>query len=160
MLAAAGESILITTPYFLPDRSARAEMVRAIRERGVKVRIITPGKDTDHAMTRGASRRLYGDLLEAGAQIYEYQPTMIHCKTLVIDGKWSVVGTTNFDNRSFGLNDEVNLAAFGEGLAARIAEDFRRDVAESKLVTYEQWKRRPVFERAHEFFGWLLERQQ
>jgi cardiolipin synthase len=160
LLAAAGESILITTPYFLPDRSARAEMVRAIRERGVKVRIITPGKGTDHALTRNASRRLYGDLLEAGAQIYEYQPTMIHCKTLVIDGKWSVVGTTNFDNRSFGLNDEVNLAAFNDELAARISEDFQRDVAESRLMTYEQWKRRPLFERAHEFFGWLLERQQ
>ncbi|HEX8162736.1 MAG TPA: phospholipase D-like domain-containing protein [Pyrinomonadaceae bacterium] len=160
LLAASRESILITTPYFLPDRSARAEMVRAVRERGVKVRIVTPGKGTDHALTRNASRRLYGDLLEAGAQIYEYQPTMIHCKTLVIDGKWSVVGTTNFDNRSFGLNDEVNLAAFGEGLAARIAEDFQRDLAESREMTYEQWKRRPVFERAHEFFGWLLERQQ
>lgn len=160
LLAAASESILITTPYFLPDRSARAELVRSIRERGVKVRIITPGKGTDHAMTRGASRRLYGDLLEAGAQIYEYQPTMIHCKTLVIDGRWSVVGTTNFDNRSFGLNDEVNLAAFDEDLAARIADDFQRDVAEGKLVNYEDWKRRPVFERAHEFFGWLFERQQ
>ena len=160
LLAAAEESVLITTPYFLPDRSARAEMVRALRERGVKVRVITPGKGTDHAITRNASRRLYGDLLEAGAQIYEYRPTMIHAKTLVIDGKWSVVGTTNFDNRSFGLNDEVNLAAFDVRLAARISEDFQRDVAEGKLITYEQWKRRPVFDRAYEFFGWLFERQQ
>jgi cardiolipin synthase len=160
LLAASRESILITTPYFLPDRSARAELVRAIKERGVKVRIIVPGKGTDHALTRDSSRRLYGDLLKAGAQIYEYQPTMIHCKTLVIDGCWSVVGTTNFDNRSFGLNDEVNLAAFDEQLAARIAEDFQRDVAESKLVSYEDWKRRSIFERAHEIFGWLLERQQ
>jgi cardiolipin synthase len=160
LLAASRESVLITTPYFLPDRSARAELVRAIRERGVKVHVITPGKGTDHAITRSASRRLYGDLLEAGAQIYEYQPTMIHAKTLVIDGKWSVVGTTNFDNRSFGLNDEVNLAAFDEELSARIAEDFQRDVAESKLITYEQWRRRSVFDRTYEFFGWLFERQQ
>jgi cardiolipin synthase len=160
LLAASRESILITTPYFLPDRSVRAELVRAIRERGVKVRIIVPGKGTDHALTRDSSRRLYGDLLRAGAQIYEYQPTMIHAKTLVIDGLWSIVGTTNFDNRSFGLNDEVNLAARDEPLAARIAEDFQHDLAESKLVTYEEWKRRSIFERAYELFGWLLERQQ
>jgi cardiolipin synthase len=161
LLAASRESILITTPYFLPDRSARAELVRAIKERGVRVRIIVPGKrGTDHALTRNSSRRLYGDLLKAGAQIYEYQPTMIHAKTLVIDGQWSIVGTTNFDNRSFGLNDEVNLAAFDEHLAARITEDFQCDVAESRLVNYDEWRRRSVFERAHEIFGWLLERQQ
>jgi cardiolipin synthase len=161
LLASAQESILITTPYFLPDRSVRAELVRAIKERGVKVRIIVPGKrGTDHALTRNSSRRLYGDLLKAGAQIYEYAPTMIHAKTLVIDGQWSVVGTTNFDNRSFGLNDEVNLAAFDEELAARITEDFQHDVSESNLVSYEEWKHRSIFERAHEVFGWLLERQQ
>ncbi len=160
LLAASREEMLITTPYFLPDRSARAEMVRAVR-RGVKVRIIVPGKrGTDHALTRNSSRRLYGELLKAGARIYEYQPTMIHAKTLVIDGLWSVVGTTNFDNRSFGLNDEVNLAARDEHLAARIAEDFQRDLADSNEVTYEEWRRRSVFERAHEIFGWLLERQQ
>jgi cardiolipin synthase len=161
LLAAARESIQITTPYFLPDRSVRAELVRAITERGVKIRILVPGKKgTDHALTRNSSRRLYGDLLRAGAQIYEYQPTMIHAKTLVIDGKWSVVGTTNFDNRSFGLNDEVNLAAFDEELAAHIREDFQHDLAESKQVSYEEWRHRSIFERAHEIFGWLLERQQ
>ena len=160
LLASAQESILITTPYFLPDRSARAEMVRALKERGVKIRIVVPGKGSDHALTRSSSRRLYGDLLRAGAQIYEYSPTMNHAKTLVIDGMWSVVGSTNFDNRSFGLNDEVNLAAFDKKLAARITEDFERDCAESKIVSYEEWRRRSIFERAHELFGMLLERQQ
>jgi cardiolipin synthase len=160
LLASAQESILITTPYFLPDRSARAEMVRAIRERGVKIQIVVPGKGSDHALTRSSSRRLYGDLLQAGAQIYEYEPTMNHAKTLVIDGMWSVVGSTNFDNRSFGINDEVNLAAFDKKLAARITEDFVRDCEESKAVNYEEWRRRSIFERAHELFGMLLERQQ
>ncbi|HEY0097662.1 MAG TPA: phospholipase D-like domain-containing protein, partial [Pyrinomonadaceae bacterium] len=160
LLASAQESVLITTPYFLPDRSARAEMVRAIKERGVKIQIIVPGKKSDHALTRNSSRRLYGDLLAAGAKIYEYNPTMIHTKTLVVDGMWSVVGSTNFDNRSFGINDEVNLAAFDTNLAARITEDFERDRAESKAVSYEEWKRRSVFERIHELFGMLLERQQ
>ncbi|HJR07708.1 MAG TPA: phospholipase D-like domain-containing protein [Pyrinomonadaceae bacterium] len=160
LLASASESVLITTPYFLPDRSARAEMVRAIRERGVKMQIIVPGQKSDHALTRNSSRRLYGDLLAAGAKIYEYQTTMIHAKTLVVDGMWSVVGSTNFDNRSFGLNDEVNLAAFDAALAARITEDFERDRAESQAVSYEEWQRRSIFERIHELFGMLLERQQ
>ena len=160
LLASAQKSILITTPYFLPDRSARAEMVKAIKERGVSVEIIAPGAKSDHLLVRRSSRRLYGDLLEAGAKIYEYQPSMMHTKSLVIDGTWSVVGSTNFDNRSFGLNDEVNLAAFDPELAARVAKDFARDRAESRAVTHEQWRRRSIFERAHEQLGRLLERQQ
>ena len=160
LLASARESILITTPYFLPDYSARREMVRAVEERGVRVEIITPGVHSDHMLTRSSSRRLYGDLLKAGAKVYEYQPGMIHAKTMVVDGVWSVVGTTNFDNRSFGLNDEVNLAAFDRRLAARVAADFARDRAESREVTYDEWRSRPLWERAYEQFGRILERQQ
>ncbi|MFP5261270.1 MAG: phospholipase D-like domain-containing protein [Blastocatellia bacterium] len=160
LLASANESIYITTPYFLPDRSAREEMIRAMRDRGVEVKIVTPGKHSDHLLTRTSSRRLYGDLLKAGAQIFEYKPAMIHAKVMIIDGIWSVVGSTNFDNRSFGLNDEVNLAGFNEQLAERLREDFARDMAESHEVTYEEWKRRSIFERAHEWLGWVLERQQ
>lgn len=160
LLASARESILITTPYFLPDRSARREMVRAVKERGVRLEIITPGVHSDHMLTRNSSRRLFGDLLKAGARIYEYQPGMIHAKTMVVDGAWSVVGTTNFDNRSFGLNDEVNLAAFDRSLAARVASDFARDRAESREITYDEWRSRPIWERAYEQFGRILERQQ
>jgi cardiolipin synthase len=160
LLASAQKSILITTPYFLPDWSARAEMVKAIRERGVSVEIIAPGAKSDHLLTRRSSRRLYGELLEAGAKIYEYKPTMMHTKSMVIDGVWSIVGSTNFDNRSFGLNDEVNLAAFDPELAARLTKDFARDRSESVAVTYDVWRRRSLFERAHEQLGRLLERQQ
>jgi cardiolipin synthase A/B len=160
LLASARESILITTPYFLPDRSARREMVRAVKERGVRLEIITPGVHSDHMLTRSSSRRLFGDLLKAGARIHEYQPGMIHAKTMVVDGAWSIVGTTNFDNRSFGLNDEVNLAAFDRDLAARVASDFARDRAESREITYDEWRSRPVWERAYEQFGRILERQQ
>jgi len=160
LLASAQKTIHITTPYFLPDRSARSELVRAIRERGVEVKIITPGRHADHLLTRRSSRRLYGDLLRAGAAIYEYKPAMLHAKILVVDGAWSVVGSTNFDNRSFGLNDEVNLAAYCPELAARLEEDFARDVAFSRNVSYGSWRRRPLFERGHELLGWLLERQQ
>jgi cardiolipin synthase len=160
LLASARKNIYINTPYFLPDRSARDEMVRAIKERGVKITIITPGRHADHLLTRTSSQRLYGQLLKAGAQILEYRPSMMHAKVLIVDGVWSVVGSTNFDNRSFGLNDEVNLAAFDQVLAARLQEDFALDLAESQEVSYDEWKRRSLFERAHEWVGWVLERQQ
>jgi cardiolipin synthase A/B len=160
LLASARKSVYISTPYFLPDRSARKEMVRAIKERGVEIKIITPGKHADHLLTRTSSRRLYGELLRAGAQIYEYIPAMMHVKVMIVDDAWTVVGSTNFDNRSFGLNDEVNLASFDLELAERLKEDFAHDLADSLSVTYDDWKRRSVFERAHEWLGWVLERQQ
>ncbi|HEX8889533.1 MAG TPA: cardiolipin synthase [Pyrinomonadaceae bacterium] len=159
LLASARKSIHITTPYFLPDGSACREMVRAV-ERGVEVEIIVPGKHSDHMLTRSSSRRLFGELLKSGARIYEYEKAMIHAKILMIDGLWSVVGTTNFDNRSFGLNDEINLAARDEALTARLNEDFTRDLSESREVTYEEWRHRSIFERMHEILGWVLERQQ
>jgi len=160
LLAAAQRSIHITSPYFIPDRSARAEMIRAIHERGVDVKIINPGAHTDHLLTRHSSRRVYGALLRAGARIYEYQPAMIHTKTMIIDRMWSVVGSSNFDHRSFGLNDEVNLAAYDPGLAERLEADFARDLSESRPVTYHEWRQRSILERGHEVLGWLLERQQ
>jgi cardiolipin synthase len=135
-------------------------MVRAIRERNVEIKIIVPGEHTDHLLTRRSSRRLFGDLLKAGAKIYEYEAAMIHAKTMMIDGLWSVVGSTNFDNRSFGLNDEINLAARDEELAARLTEDFTTDLADSHEVSYEQWRHRSIFERIHERLGQVLERQQ
>jgi cardiolipin synthase A/B len=160
LLASAQSKLHITTPYFLPDHSVREELARAITERGVEVKIIVPGKHSDHLLTRRSSRRLFGDLLKAGARIYEYEAAMIHAKTMMIDELWSVVGSTNFDNRSFGLNDEVNLAARDEQLTARLEEDFARDLKESREITYDEWRRRSIFERAHEWLGWLLERQQ
>jgi cardiolipin synthase len=131
-----------------------------MEERGVELKIIVPGKHNDQLMTRSSSRRLYGELLQRGAQIYEYQPAMIHVKTLVVDGVWSVVGSTNFDNRSFGINEEVNLAALDEGLAGRILQDFQADLAQSRRITYDEWRRRPLPERMHELLGCILERQQ
>ena len=135
-------------------------MVRAIKERNVKIKIITPGQKSDHLMTRNSSRALYGDLLDAGAEIYEYSPTMIHAKILIVDGHWSVVGSTNFDNRSFGINDEVNLATRSPELAGRLTQDFQNDVVQCRRVTYDEWKNRPVWERAFETAGWFLQRQQ
>jgi cardiolipin synthase A/B len=160
LLASAQKSIWITSPYFLPDSSMSSELVRAMRERGVSVKIVVPGKHSDHMLTRSSSRRAYGALLKAGAEIYEYQPAMIHAKVLLIDGLWSVAGSTNFDNRSFGLNDEVNLAVRDRGFCGRLEQDFTRDLANSQAISYEKWRNRPLLERAPELLGWVLERQQ
>ena len=160
LLASAQRTIHITTPYFLPDHSMMDELVRAVKERGVEVLLIVPGKKSDHMLTRSSSRRAYGRLLQAGARIYEYQPAMIHAKILMIDGLWGVVGSTNFDNRSFGLNDEVNLAVRGAEFVQRLEQDFERDLANSELVTYERWKRRGMMERVPELLGWVLDREQ
>jgi cardiolipin synthase len=99
-------------------------------------------------------------LLNAGVEIYEYQPGMIHAKVLVVDGIWSVVGSTNFDSRSFDLNDEVNLGAMDDQLAKRLLDDFEKDVAASHRVTYEEWNRRPWRERVLALLGFFLERQE
>jgi cardiolipin synthase A/B len=160
LIASASRTIHLTTPYFLPDRSARRELVRAMTERGVEIKIIVPGRHSDHLLTRSSSRRLYGELLKKGAQIYEYQPSMIHTKSLVVDGVWTVVGSTNFDSRSFGLNDEVNMAVQSEEMAARMEQDFQADLANSRRISYKNWRRRSPLERVHEWLGWLVERQE
>jgi cardiolipin synthase len=159
LLASAKKTIHITTPYFLPDKSMRGELMRAVR-RGVEVKILVPGKKSDIWLTRNSSRAAYGKLLKAGASIHEYQPSMIHAKVLLIDGLWAVIGSTNFDNRSFGLNDEVNLAACENDLCERLEEDFQRDLQHSENITYEGWRHRPVLERAPELLGWVLQREQ
>lgn len=160
LLASATKSIAICTPYFLPDASARGELVRAARERNVRVRIITPGKSSDHALTRSSSRVLYGELLRAGIRIFEYEPAMIHAKILIVDDQWSVGGSTNFDHRSFGLNDEINLAVFDARVAQRLREDFETDLANSREVTLDDWRSRPLLERLQEPLGWVLRREQ
>ena len=126
----------------------------------MKVRILVPGRKSDHLLTRSTSRAAYGPLLKSGAEVYEYQPAMIHAKVLIVDNRWTVVGSTNFDNRSFGLNDEVNLAVRDASLALRMESDFAHDLLESRLVTLDEWRHRPIAERAPEFLGWIFERQQ
>lgn len=158
LVASARRSIRICSPYFLPDRSLAAELERAVR-RGVEVAVITPGKWNNHPIARLASRRRYGELLRAGLRIHEYQPGMIHAKVFLVDGLWAVTGSTNFDNRSFGLNDEVNLAVLAPGLTRRLEEDFARDLQASARVTLEQWQRRPVGERLLAALGRVLDRQ-
>jgi cardiolipin synthase len=158
LVASARESIFIASPYFIPDRRLCAELVEAVR-RGVSVTVLVPGRWNNHPLTRLASRRRYGQLLEGGVAIHEYRPAMMHAKILIVDHVWSVVGSTNFDNRSFGLNDEVNVAILQRALAARLEADFAADLAESAAMTLEQWRRRALAERAFASFARLLERQ-
>ena len=159
LLASARRSITITTPYFLPDKSLTQELCHAVR-RGVRVCILTPGRKSDHLLTRSTSRGGYGPLLRVGAEIHEYEAAMIHAKVLTVDDLWTVVGSTNFDNRSFGINDEVNLAIRSAELAARMAADFDTDLSLSRSISLDEWRHRPVTERAPELLGWIFQRQQ
>jgi cardiolipin synthase A/B len=159
LLASARESISITTPYFLPDKSLMSELCRAV-EHGLRVRILVPGRKSDHMLTRSTSRAGYGELLKAGAEVYEYQPSMIHAKVLCVDNLWVVVGSTNFDNRSFGINDEVNLAIRDANVAMRFENDMAFDLEQSRRITLQEWNHRPVTERATELMGMVFERQQ
>jgi len=159
LLASAKRSISITTPYFLPDKSLMQELCRSV-ERGLRVRILVPGRKSDHMVTRSTSRAGYGELLKAGAEVYEYQPSMIHAKVLCVDDLWVVVGSTNFDNRSFGINDEVNLALRDVAVAMRFENDMALDLEQSRRVSLEEWNHRPITERATELMGLVIERQQ
>jgi cardiolipin synthase A/B len=159
LVAKASHSIHITNPYFLPDRNLRQELVKAV-QRGAEVTILVPGARNDHLLTRRSSRALYGDLLKGHARIFEYQPSMIHAKIALFDGKWAVAGSTNLDSRSFDLNDEVNVGIPDPAVVARFEEDFQHDLARSREITYEEWSHRPWWEKLEEWCGWLIQKQE
>ena len=154
-ITAAKRSINLSSAYFVPDELARDALVAAVK-RGVRVRIVTPGPHTDVETVRRASRALWGELLEAGAEIYEYQPTMYHCKIMIVDEKFVSVGSTNFDPRSFSLNDEANLNVFDHAFAQQQNATFDKDIAQSKRMTFEQWKNRPWTAKLWEHSAALL----
>ena len=154
-ITAAERSIDLSVAYFVPDELTQKHLMDALA-RGVRVRFITPGEHTDTDTVKAASRATWGPLLQAGAQIYEYQPTMYHCKVMIVDQLLVSVGSTNFDNRSFRLNDEANLNVYDAAFAKRQTEVFEDDLKRSRRVTYEEWLNRPLREKAHEkLTGWL-----
>jgi cardiolipin synthase len=157
-ITAARRTIDLSSAYFVPDELTLRTLSEAAK-RGVKVRIITTGEHTDTITVRRASRALWGDLLTAGIAIYEYQPTMYHCKVMIVDGLWVSVGSTNFDNRSFRLNDEANLNIHDGEFARRQTGIFEQDLAKSRQVTLQQWQGRPVAERLWEHAAALLRLQ-
>lgn len=150
-IAAARESILIGSAYFVPDDQTIDAMVEA-KKRGVRVEVIVPGHFIDVEAARVASRSKWGKLLDAGIEIYEYQPTMYHCKLMVVDGIWTSVGSANFSNRSFRRNDEANMSAIDRGVAKRLTEIFEMDKKKSRRITNAMWKQHPFRERFKEFF--------
>jgi cardiolipin synthase len=157
-IAAASRTIHLSMAYFSPDDVALEALVSALR-RGVKIQIILPGPYTDAEIVQKASRASWGELLRNGAEIHLYQPTMFHCKILVVDGLWTSVGSTNFDNRSFRLNDEANLNVHDAGVAAQQIAIFNEDLRESRRVTYEEWQARPWREKLYENAAALLNAQ-
>ena len=158
MINAAVSSIELSSAYFLPDQLARDTIVAAVR-RGVRVRVITPGRFTDSALARRASRAGWGDLWRAGVEIYEYQPTMYHCKVLVADDLLVSVGSTNFDDRSFRLNDEASLNIYDPTFAKRQVDIFADDLAHSRRISLEEWESRPWSEKIWEHTAALLSPQ-
>jgi cardiolipin synthase A/B len=146
LIAAAQRSIDLASAYFVPDTPAITALVDAMR-RGVQVRIIVPGPHIDFKVVRRASRANWRELLEAGALIHEFQPTTHHRKALVVDRAVLSIGSTNFDQRSFWLNDEASVNVFDHGIAARAAEVFEQDLARSRRITLQMWQQRPRREK-------------
>jgi cardiolipin synthase len=145
-ITAAQRSIYLSSAYFVPDPLTQEALTDALK-RGVQVQIITPGKYIDRMIVRGASKSRWGDLLAAGAEMFEYQPTMYHCKVFIVDELLVSVGSTNWDPRSFGLNDETNLNIYDADFARQQVAVFRQDLAQSHRVTLAEWQARPWREK-------------
>jgi cardiolipin synthase len=154
-IAAARHTIDLQSPYFVLDSTTR-RLFAAARARGVHIRVLTDGDKTDVHSVREASRNEYAALLRAGDEIYEYQPTMMHAKVMIVDRRISIFGTANFDNRSLELNDELSIASADPDLAATLTRAFEHDVKRSKAWTPEEWRRRPITEKVRERFWGLF----
>jgi cardiolipin synthase len=156
-ITSARKSIHLSNPYFLPDERMQEALLEAVK-RGVSVVVLTPGK-IDHKLVYWASRRGFEPLLLGGIQIYEYQAALMHAKTMVADAIWAHVGTTNLDNRSFALNEEINLIAYDRAVAGELEKAFADDLKHSKKLTYKDWKARPWREKFLELFTIPLKEQ-
>jgi cardiolipin synthase len=156
-IVSAQKSIYLNSAYFLPDSDTIRAFEGAVR-RGVDVRVIVPGENMDVPIVRQASRLQYSRLLRLGVRIFEYLPTMMHAKTIVVDGIWTSIGSSNFDDRSFRLNDEVNVNIYDESIAAKMETMFFEDLARSEEITRRRWINRPRFDRIKErVAGWFKE---
>ena len=150
-IAAAERSIDLEAAYFVPD-PLMIQALQAARHRGVRVRVIVPGKHIDSDTVRLASKAHWGELLLAGVEIHEYQPTMMHNKLLIVDGMMTSVGSTNFDIRSFRLNDEASLNVYDAAFAQRMTEVFEADLKPTVRYDYTMWKDRPLRQKLFEKF--------
>jgi cardiolipin synthase len=155
-VAAASDNIRMESAYFVPDSLTRKRLIEA-RKRGVKVQIIVPGAHIDEKIVRAASRAHWGELLKEGVEIYEFQPTMIHCKQLIVDDFWVSIGSANIDNRSFRINDEANLNVMDAPFAAEQIGLFDKDLKRCRQITYKLWQNRSLGEKIANAFSTLLE---
>ena len=147
--------IRIGTPYFVLNAGTQESLIKAA-ERGVRIQVVVPADKIDSQLVRSASRGTWGKLLEAGVEIYEYEPTMYHNKVMIVDDLFVSIGSANLDNRSFHLNDEANLNVIDRDFARMVIEDYERDLESSNRVTLEDWKRRPLWNRITEKAAWLF----
>ncbi len=150
--AAATQRIWITNAYCTPTHPQVDLLTKAVR-RGVDVRLLLPGENTDQPLTKSAGRAAYGRLLEGGVKIFEYQPTMIHIKSMVVDGMFSMIGSSNLDARSAEINEELDVAVYDREFARQMEEMFTRDLGQSREYTLEQFRHRSVWERVTEFIA-------
>ena len=150
-MAGARTTIDIQSPYFILDESTRWSLQEA-RKRGVRIRVLTDGEITDAKPVKDASREGYQQLLDWGIEIYEYEPTMMHVKAMMVDGIWSVFGSANFDNRSFELNDELTVAVQDPELAAALTRDFEADLKRSTRIDPAAWPNRSLWQKTRELF--------
>jgi cardiolipin synthase A/B len=157
-IASARRSIELTAAYFVP-RPAFTDALCSAAHRGVAVRILVPGPHIDKSLVRVAGRAAYDELLDAGVRLFEYQPTMLHAKTLCVDGAWSSVGTVNFDNRSFQLHDEVTLCVWDRRFAGELHEAFERDLERSEEIEPGRWDGRGPVQRVSEVATTVLRRE-
>jgi cardiolipin synthase len=148
-IAAARKTLDLTAAYFVP-RPAFSDALRDAARRGVRVRVLVPGPHIDKGPVRVAGRASYDELVEDGVELYEYQPTMLHAKSLVVDGIWSSIGSVNFDNRSFQLHDEATLCVQSEAFARELGEQFERDLEVSQRIEPGRWQGRGAAQRATE----------
>lgn len=159
MLRAAKKRITIQNPYFLPDPDAREALLEAVR-RGVEVRVMIPATSaSDAPLVQHASHHHYGTLLTGGVRLFDYQQTLLHQKIIVIDGAWASIGSANFDDRSFEVNDEICLMTYDEGVARELEAIFDHDLAQAKEVDRDAWQRRAFFHKLKDFGAFLFNEQ-
>lgn len=154
-IACARKEILIQNPYFVPNASMVTLLCKMV-QRGVAVKLMVPGKYNDSRVVRRASCRLYAKLLEAGVRLYEFQPTLLHQKVVIVDGLWAHIGSTNFDTRSLALNEEVGIGLLDAELATELRTAFERDLQRCREIRREDWQRRPWYDGAVDWMAYQL----
>jgi cardiolipin synthase len=157
VMSSARHSIFITNPYFIPDDRMTRALTEASR-RGVRVVLLLPGA-IDNNIVRQASRSKFGPLFDAGIEIYEYRAGLLHAKTMIVDGMWATIGSTNFDNRSFALNEELNVVVYDKDVASRLEGVFADDLAHSRKIDVRRWRARGLFNRLLELLSFPVRDQ-